>query len=163
MYPKKYSDVSKYIIADDVWYDVRCKTLWKLISSMVKKREHVDMITVSSSLTQSDYICGLDSVFIVDCTNNCGSSATLEVYAKKMYEKYLLRLVVEQAEEITRNAMDNKSDALDTLVRAHTSIGELINLRPDSIFDIEESLSQAIESIRNTDKLLIHTNFENLD
>ena len=163
MYPQKYSDVAKYIIADEVWYDAKCRALWKIVSSMIKKREHVDMITVSSSLTQGNYINGIDSVFVVDCTNNCGSAVTIEVYAKKMYEKYLLRLVVEQAEEITRNAMDNKVDALDTLVKAHTSIGELINLRPDSIFDIEESLSQAIESIRNTEKLLIHTNFENID
>ena len=46
---------------------------------MVKRREHVDMITVSSGLTQGDYISGVDSVFVVDCTNNCGSSATIEV------------------------------------------------------------------------------------
>jgi len=121
------------------------------------------MVTLSATLTQGDYVSGLDYVFIVDCTSSSGSSATVEVYAKKMYEKYLLRLVVEQAEEITRNALNNKVDALDTLVNAHTSIGELISLRPDSIFDIEESLSQAIESIRNTDKLLIQTNFKNVD
>ena len=155
--------MAKYIISDEVWYDTKCRVLWKIVSSMIKRREHIDMITVSSGLTQGDYISGVDSVFVVDCTNNCGSSAPIEVYAKKMYEKYLLRLVVEQAEEITKSAMDNKADALDTLVAAHTSIGELINLRPDSIFDIEESLSQAIESIRNTDKLLIHTNFDNID
>jgi replicative DNA helicase len=130
---------------------------------MIKKRELVDMVTLSATLTQGDYVSGLDYVFIVDCTSSSGSSATVEVYAKKMYEKYLLRLVVEQAEEITRNALNNKVDALDTLVNAHTSIGELISLRPDSIFDIEESLSQAIESIRNTDKLLIQTNFKNVD
>ena len=130
---------------------------------MVRKRELVDMITLSSTLTQEDYISGLDNVFIVDCTSSAGSEITIEVYAKKMYEKYLLRLVVKQAEEIIKNALDNKVDALDSLVNAHTSIGELISLRPDSIFDIEESLSQAIESIRNTDKLLIQTNFKNID
>jgi len=130
---------------------------------MVRKRELVDMITLSSTLTQGDYISGLDNVFIVDCTSSAGSEITIEVYAKKMYEKYLLRLVVKQAEEIIKNALDNKVDALDSLVNAHTSIGELISLRPDSIFDIEESLSQAIESIRNTDKLLIQTNFKNID
>ena len=130
---------------------------------MIKKREHIDMITVVSSLGEGDYINGVDSVFIVDCTNNCSSEFTIEVYAKKMYEKYLLRLVIEHAEKITKDAMDNKVNALDTLVTAHTSIGELINLRPDSIFDINESLSEAIKSIRNTDELLVKTGFKNID
>ena len=72
-YPHKYSDVSKYIISDDVWYNTKCRNLWKIISSMVRNREHIDMITVSSNLTEGDYINGLDNVFIVDCTENCGS------------------------------------------------------------------------------------------
>ena len=61
---------------------------------MIKKRELVDMITLSATLTQGDYISGLDYVFIVDCTSSAGSEATIEVYVKKMYEKYLHRLVV---------------------------------------------------------------------
>ena len=59
--------------------------------------------------------------------------------------------------------MDNKINALDVLVTAHTNIGELINLRPDSNFDINEALGDAIESIQNTDKLLVKTGFVNVD
>ena len=43
------------------------------------------MITLSATLTQGDYISGLDYVFIVDCTSSAGSEATIEVYVKKMY------------------------------------------------------------------------------
>ena len=163
MYPEKYNDISKYIIADDVWYSHRCKILWNIISSMIKKRDHVDMMTVVSTLTEGNHINGVDALFVTDCTSDCGTPVSIEIYAKKIYEKYLLRLVIEQAEEIVKNAINNKSNALDTLVKAHTSIGELISLSPDSVFYIDESLSQAIESIRNTDKLLIQTNFKNLD
>ncbi len=120
-------------------------------------------MTVSSMLNEVDYINGIDSVFVVDCTNMAGTLTTIEVYAKKIYEKYLLRLVISYAKNISKEAMDNKVHALDTLVSAHTAIGELISLRPDSIFNIDEELSQAIESIRNTDKLLIKTGFENVD
>ena len=130
---------------------------------MVRRKEHVDLMTVSSMLNEVDYINGIDSVFVVDCTNMAGTLTTIEVYAKKIYEKYLLRLVISYAKNISKEAMDNKVHALDTLVSAHTAIGELISLRPDSIFNIDEELSQAIESIRNTDKLLIKTGFENVD
>ena len=162
-YPSKHSDVARYIISDDVWYDDRCKTLWKILSGMVSRREHIDLMTVTSTLEIGDNVNGVDSVFVVDCTNSSGTKNTIEVYAKKIYEKYLLRLIIEHAKEIQDKASDNKVDALDVLVNAHTTIGELINLRPDNTFDINEALGDAIESIRNTDKLLVRTGFQNVD
>ena len=162
-YPSKYNDVAKYIVSDSVWYDDRCKRLWDIVSGMIKRREHVDIMTVSSCLNAVDHAMGVDNVFIVDCTNNCGTQNTISVYAKKIYEKYLLRLVIESAKDIEKNAMNNTVDALDVLVTAHTSIGELINLRPDITFDIDVALNDAIESIQNTDKLLVKTGFENID
>ena len=162
-YPNKYNDVAKYIISDSVWYDDRCKKLWNIISGMIRRREHVDIMTVSSCLDATDHALGIDNVFIVDCVNNCGTKSTISVYAKKIYEKYLLRLVIESAKGIEKSAMNNTVDALDVLVTAHTSIGELIKLRPDTTFDINIALGDAIESIRNTDKLLVKTGFENID
>ena len=162
-YPSKYNDIAKYIVSDKVWYDDRCKVLWNILSGMIKRREHIDTMTVSSNLDAVNMAIGVDNVFIVDCIDHCGTESTVEIYAKKIYEKYLLRLVVESAKEIENKAMDNKVDALDVLVSAHTSIGELISLRPDSSFDINEALGDAIESIRNTDKLLVKTGFVNID
>ena len=162
-YPSKYNDIARYIVSDEVWYDNRCKALWSILTGMIKRKEHIDLMTISSNLGTDDAVVGIDNVFVVDCSTSCGSEATIEIYAKKIYEKYLLRLVVESANKIQKTAMDNKVDALDVLVNAHTTIGELINLRPDNTFDINEALGDAIESIRNTDKLLIKTGFENVD
>ena len=162
-YPHKYNDIAKYIVSDKVWYDSRCKVLWNILTGMIKRREHIDLMTVTSTLDDSDCVQKVDNVFLIDCTESAGGENTIEIYAKKIYEKYLLRLVVESAKDIEEKAMDNKVDALDVLVTAHTSIGELINLRPDSTFDINQSLGDAIESIQNTDKLLIKTGFKNVD
>ena len=162
-YPNKYNDIARYIVSDEVWYDNRCKALWNILTGMIKRKEHIDLMTISSNLGTDDAVVGIDNVFVVDCSTSCGSESTIEIYAKRIYEKYLLRLVVESANKIQKTAMDNKIDALDVLVNAHTTIGELINLRPDNTFDINEALGDAIESIRNTDKLLIKTGFENVD
>jgi replicative DNA helicase len=161
--PNKYNDVSKYIISDDVWYDGRCRILWNILTTMTKKREHVDLMTIASSLDTDDKSCGVNNSFIVECTSTAGTDASIDMYSKKIYEKYLLRRVVSATKDIQNKAMDNKVDALNILVDAHTSIGELISLRPDSTFDINDALGDAIESIQNTDKLLIKTNFENVD
>ena len=162
-YPSKFNDIAKYIVSDEVWYDARCKVLWKILAGMIQRREHIDLMTISANLDAGNMVMGVDNVFVVDCTESAGTESTIEVYAKKIYEKYLLRLVIESAKEIEEKAMDNKVDALDVLVSAHTNIGELINLRPDSSFDINEALGDAIESIRNTDKLLVKTGFVNVD
>ena len=161
--PKKFNDVAKYIISDEVWDDNRCKVLWGILEAMTRKNEHIDMITISSSLDASNKVIGVDSVFIVECTSSAGSEASLEVYAKKIYEKYLLKLVAQSAKDIETVALNNNANALDVLVSAHTSIGELISLRPDNTFNIDDALVDAIDSIQNTDKLLIKTGFENVD
>ena len=163
LYPSKFNDIAKYIVSDEVWYENRCKVLWNILAGMVQRREHIDIMTISANLDAVDMAMGVDNVFVVDCTESAGTEGTIEVYAKKIYEKYLLRLVIESAKEIEEKAMDNKIDALDVLVSAHTNIGELISLRPDSTFDINEALGDAIESIRNTDKLLVKTGFVNVD
>ena len=161
--PKKFNDVAKYIISNEVWEDNRCKVLWGILEAMTRKNEHIDMITISSSLDASNKVIGVDSVFIVECTSSAGSEASLEVYAKKIYEKYLLKLVAQSARDIETVALNNNANALDVLVSAHTSIGELISLRPDNTFNIDDALVDAIDSIQNTDKLLIKTGFENVD
>ncbi|MAG26276.1 hypothetical protein CMI47_12055 [Candidatus Pacearchaeota archaeon] len=162
-YPSKFNDIAKYIVSDGVWYDDKCKVLWSVLAGMIQRREHIDLMTISANLDAANIAMGVDNIFVVDCTQNSGTKSTAEIYAKKIYEKYLLRLVVESAKEIEKKAMDNKVNALDVLVTAHTSIGELISLRPDSSFDINEALGDAIESIRNTDKLLVKTGFADVD
>tara|TARA_R100001594_G_scaffold87052_1_gene121449 strand:- start:10021 stop:11361 length:1341 start_codon:yes stop_codon:yes gene_type:complete len=162
-YPGKFNDISRYIISDEVWSDHRCKVLWNVLKGMVSRKEHIDLMTVSATLNEDNYRNNVDNSFVVECTADVGTKNTVEIYAKKLYEKYLLRLVVSHAEKIQQSAMDNNINALDILVDAHTSIGELISLRPDNTFDINEALGDAIESIRNTDKLLVKTGFQNVD
>ena len=40
----KYNDIAKYIISDDVWSENKCKLLWNIISGMIKRQEHIDMM-----------------------------------------------------------------------------------------------------------------------
>ena len=94
LYPSKFNDIAKYIVSDKVWYDSRCKVLWNILAGMVQRREHIDIMTISANLDAVDMAMGVDNVFVVDCTESAGTENTIEVYAKKIYEKYLLRLVV---------------------------------------------------------------------
>ena len=85
-YPDKYNDIAKYIVSDEVWYEPKCKVLWNILTGMVKRREHIDLMTISSTLDDSDRIQGVDSVFVLDCSQSAGASSSVEIYAKKIYE-----------------------------------------------------------------------------
>ena len=78
-YPSKFNDIAKYIVTDKVWYDTRCKILWNILSGMIKRREHIDLMTVTSTLDEGNYLNGVDSLFIIDCTESCGTEGTLEI------------------------------------------------------------------------------------
>ena len=54
IYPSKFNDIAKYIVSDEVWYDSRCKVLWNVLAGMIRRREHVDLMTVTSTLDEGE-------------------------------------------------------------------------------------------------------------
>ena len=63
--PRKYNDIAKYVISDKVWYDNKSIVLWKIITGMIKRREHIDMITLTSTLTEEDKVMGVEGTVLV--------------------------------------------------------------------------------------------------
>ena len=90
----KYNDISKYIVSDDVWHESKCKMLWQIISGMIKRREHIDMITITATLTEENKIFCVDAVFIVDCTNNAATSNSLEKFSNFIQSSLLNRTLI---------------------------------------------------------------------
>ena len=162
-YPDKIDKVMGYFTDSEVLFQTKSKRLWKVLLSMRKKNQHIDLMTVSSYLSDEDRQHGVDDSYIADCTINTTLSSTAEVYAKRLYEKYLLRKVIFQTKKIETDAMDSKDDTYGTLVNAHTLIGELISIQPDTKFNIEEQIIDAVNSITSKEKKLIQTNYQAID
>jgi len=64
LYPSKFNDIAKYIISDNVWYDNRCRVLWNILAGMIKRREHIDIKTVSANLDAVDMALGVNNVLL---------------------------------------------------------------------------------------------------
>ena len=77
-YPNKYNDIAKYIVSDDVWYDRKCRVLWNILSGMVRRKEHIDLVTISSNLDAANIAMGLDNIFVIDCKESSGSESSIE-------------------------------------------------------------------------------------
>jgi replicative DNA helicase len=155
--------ISEYIANDNVFNTTRAKHLWHLLNKLKLNGEHIDLITVCSHLTQEHQRYGLNKIYIVDITTDTCLKEQSTVYARRMYEHYLLREVIVKTQNIQQMAKENKSETFDVLNSTHNLIGRLIELKPDKKFDIESEVMEAIESITSTESKLVRTDYPDID
>jgi replicative DNA helicase len=124
--PENYGSIEKYFTNQDVFYQTKAQLLWKRLSKMKKDKEVIDMLTVCSSINSYDQDQGLTKWYISACTKDC--SVMPEIYANKLYEKYLMRKLIVKTQEIVMKAKQNSPDVYEVLNDSHTMIGDLINM-----------------------------------
>ena len=161
--PQDYDSVAKFFTNKDVFYQPRAQLLWKKITEMKKEGQHIDTLTICMSLSQEDILEGLDKVYVTDCTSETCSAGMTESYANKVYQKYLLRQVIVQSEDIKEKAMGNSRDVYQTIGQAHSLFGELLDLRPSVKSDINKIINETLHTIENKESKLIKTGYRSLD
>ena len=160
---EEYDNVAKYFVNKNVFYQKRAGLLWNKITQMKKKDETIDTFTVASSLTKEQIEKGLTAHYITMCTEASTVAGSIDFHANKLYEKYLLRQIVVQAEKVKDDALANNSDIYNVIVNAHSLFGELISLQPSKTQDIEDMINDTLESIKNKSSKLIKTGYPNID
>ena len=163
--PKEYENAAKYIHTDEIFHQGRARRLWNILTGLHTSKETIDLISVTDGLTPEDNKKGVDAVYLVDCSaiGNGKCLDHLDTYSKRLYEKYLLRCIVGQTRDIEKKAIENNENVYDTIVSAHTNLGELIALRPGEKFDIDKELIDAINSITNKETKLMKTGYGSID
>ena len=130
---------------------------------MKREGQHIDTVTVCSSVTKKDSEKGLTAYYITKCTSNVGAKGTAEFYATQIYEKYLLRKVIVESDKVKSSALGNHTDVYESVVKAHSLFGELITLNPTKVQDIEDVISETIQSIKSKESKLIKTGYDSID
>jgi len=161
--PEDYDSVAKFFTNKDVFYQPRAQLLWEKITEMKREGQHIDTLTVCMSLSQEDISEGLDKIYVTDCTSETCSAGLTESYANKVYQKYLLRQVIVQSEDIKEKAMGNSRDVYQTIGQAHSLFGELLDLRPSVKSDINKIIDETLHTIENKESKLIKTGYNGLD
>ena len=162
MYPEEYETVTKFLSNDEVFYQDRARLLWKKIKRMTREKEKIDMVTVGSSLNDKEVKKGLTAHY-VSCCYSAAPAKGAAYYANQLYEKYILRKVIVNSEEIQEKAKSNHIDVYDVINQAHSLYGELLDIRPSKVQDIEDVISDTLISIENQTSKLIKTGYDNLD
>ena len=157
-----YDSVIGYI-NEDVLYKQESKILWNKIDNMMKAGYEVDMITIASRLTEGEKSTGVNEYYLTGLFQYEVGNDTAKIYSRAIYEKYLLRLIIEKATKIQTLAQDNQLKTYDVLTDTHSLIGELIQIRPGESFDINNAMDLAMHSISQGEGSLIKTGYEGLD
>jgi replicative DNA helicase len=158
-----YDSVASYLANGEVFHQAEAKLLLNKIKSLKKEGISLDLITVCNSLLPEDTISGLNVEYITKCTTNSTTSGMTEHYGKQIYEKYLLRKIIDKTTQIKDKASSNLSNAHDTLIETHNLLGGLISLKPSQKFDITDSVDSAITDISSRESNLISTGYESVD
>ena len=158
-----YDNVSKYFTDIEVFYQPKARRLWKKITEMKRAGQPIDAVTVCSAITKQDIENGIDNFYIGMCVSNACVEGMTEIYANKVYQKYLMRKIIVKSEEVKRKAMENSTNIYGTIGEAHSLFGELLHLRPSVSSDIDKVIHETLDSIKNKESKLIKTGYDNLD
>ena len=162
-FPDEYQKIETYISSGHVFYQTRAKKLWKLIGVMKRDGEEISLPTISASITPKDESDGLTNYYVAEITSNIPLQSSIEHYARKVYEKHLLREVINATHKIQQKAYDNKTNTYDEIISAHTYLGELMSFKPGQLFSIQNEMDETVESIQDDESKLVKTGFDGLD
>mgnify|MGYP003136236351 FL=1 len=130
---------------------------------MIRRGAHVDTLTVCSSITSDDMSRGITKGYVVDCTSNACALGMTEVYAQKIYEKYLLRKIINESDKIRSDVVNHGYDVYELISSAHTLMGELIRVRPGDKFSIDKTMDRTFSNMKDGSKRMIRTGYRKID
>jgi len=160
---ENFDKVSPYLKDLDVLCEHESRLLWEKFKELRQNKVPIDLISTCNTLTKEDRLLGLTEDFIISCSQVECLETMSESYASQLYEKYLLRKIVEKSKEIQEKALGNFPDVYSTVNEAHTLIGNLINVKPSKEFSVTEQLTEAINDISSKEKKLINTGYESVN
>ena len=131
--------------------------IWKAMYKLYREHEKIDIVTVSnesrkflepheSSKEIGYYITGL--------FESCPSVASVEVYAKIVWERYIKRQAIRTARVLAKTAEDNSTTIAEILYKHARFAEELINLEPTENIKIDTVIDDCIQHIERQDNII---------
>ena len=119
-YPKEYSLIEQYIPEPKVFSQKKAQALWIKLSKMIKDGKKMDTAILCASVTTDDMNNGITTGYIVDITSDFAGPGMLEAYAQSIYEKYLLRKIIDETDNIKKDVLYHGGDVYGLINQAHS-------------------------------------------
>lgn len=133
--------------------------IFKAIEELFMLSQPVDLLTVTNQLRKEKLLELVGGAsYLASLTNRVTSSANVEYHARVVMEKFVVRELIHNCNEIITDSYDESNDVLDLLDTAESKIFNIVenNFKRDSklLHQVVRSALDTLESLRqNSDDL----------
>lgn len=132
----------------DMFLIAENKKIFEAIKNLYDKRVSVDVTTVSNELERLNYLNSVGLEYLAEVIDSVASAANIDYHINIVYEKALLRKLIETSTEIIKNAYDEEEAASDIVDNAEKLIFDVTKRRKAGEFQpISEVLRKVQEQI----------------
>lgn len=105
------------VITADSFYVERNKMIFQAMSDLYLKNEPIDMLSLSTKLTEKKLIDSIGgNKYLAEIVNRVPSSTNVKHYAEIMQKKFVLRSLIDAADFISELAFDEGDDHMDDIL-----------------------------------------------
>jgi replicative DNA helicase len=162
--------IEKLKASDEVFYDLRHQTVFKVLSEMYDSRQAIDVITLQQRLKDSQLLEQVGGItYLSVLPDTVPSAANLTYYLDIVREKYLLRKMIHVCTDVVGRVyeFEGEVDALmDEVERDILQISEArVQSQTTTIKDLVKKAISTIEDFHQRQGMLtgIPTGFNDLD
>ena len=105
-------------VSDEMYYDPKNRTIYKAMKSLHQNNIPVDVNTICNELDKDKSLSDVGGVeYITEIINSVPSTANLNYYIKIIFEKSVLRNLIEKADRIQEECY-NEDDSIENIVES---------------------------------------------
>lgn len=157
-------------VTDEMFYSVENRTIYKAMKNLHTNNIPVDAATVCNELDKNKELSKVGGVeYITDIINSVPSTANLNYYIKIIFEKSILRNLINKTTKIQEECYEEQDSIVDIVENAERNILSVYNDRlgkdirsiQDVLPDIQKNMEALAES--KTDFTGIRTGYYDFD
>lgn len=158
------------LIKSDDFYRPNNKAVFESIQNLYEENSPVDVVTLANMLKKEnkfEIIGGMP--YLLNISNSVSTSANIEVYAKIIEEKSILRKLIKVSGEV-QNSCFQGQDEIDAIIdKAEKGIFDIVqNKKSENFYDIKDVVDDSVAKIeelyRNKGKTTgLKTGFKDFD
>jgi replicative DNA helicase len=115
IFPESYFDLSQKLKGDD-FYIIRNRWVWEAYSTLIERRQKIDLLTVSAALNEKNHLEEIGgSAYLATLINQTPTSLHAEAYAEIVEENAMRRRMLEAANHLAKQAYD-RGKSVNTLL-----------------------------------------------
>ncbi len=115
IFPESYYDLSQKLKADD-FYIIRNRWVWESYTSLIERRQKIDLLTVSAALNEKNHLEEIGgTAYLTTLINQTPTSLHAEAYAEIVEENAMRRRMLEAANHLAKQAYD-RGKTVNTLL-----------------------------------------------